>query len=654
MKSHLTMLFMTLLIIGRLHAQTPEMATGDSIPVFRMGEIVVVAERLPMITTTSIYEIKAAEMQQRDIHQPAEAMQFIPGLHVYTGAKNEAVFNLRGFGQRQISVFLDGVPVSLPYDGQIDLSQFSGDHFEQIRVSTGNVSPLYGINALGGSVNLISGTGTSTHPFSLRLEAGTNGRTFGSSSYQNRFGKWRIALHTNFSKRDNFKLPGNFKENANEDGDRRDNSAYRNWSGGVKLLYDIDKRHQIGMNVNHIDNRFNIPPNTGTRFVRYWQFPEWNKTVYSLSSRHLFSRNFIVRTVLFHDTYGNILKSYDDATYTTQDMKYAWDSEYDDYSSGAFIYPSLFLWDRGSTNAILAYKKDTHREKFRNNPFDTYEMATYNAGIEQDIQLYRNHAIIIGADVNYLEPVSAEGAELRDPMLLLNGQFAWQHNLKPDLKLHAAVGKKSRFPTLKELYSERLGRTIPNHGLKAEHAVNSELGIEKNFRRTSVKCVVFYNTLRNLIMVRQLGEGTEQLQNTGKALINGIEGSSRLRLQNIALYANYTFLNARNISYGRPNSHLPNRPYHRFNVTGNWNITRQFGSLLEASYVAGQYYEHPDNLTWHTFDNYFLVNMKVTYTPWSGLSGYVRLNNLTDTLYENEFGVPMPGREILTGIRITL
>jgi iron complex outermembrane receptor protein len=655
MKATMILPFFLSLFVCISFADNPaKEAEEDTIPVFRMGEIVVVAERLPMISMTTIQEIDADHLRSRDIRQPAEALQFLPGLHVYTAAKNEAVFNLRGFGQRQISVFLDGVPVSLPYDGQIDLSQFGGDHIDRIRVSTGTTSPLYGINTLGGSVNLISGMTDRTHAFSLRLEGGSHGRYFGHADYQHRFGALRVALHTSLSDNDNFRLPADFNKTDNENGGRRNNSASRNWSGGVKLLYDFSPRHQTGFNISRIDNEYYIPPNSRTQFVRYWRFPEWQKTVYSISSRHLFSSSFIVRTVLFHDTYNNLLKSFDDDSYTTQNMRYAWNSKHDDHSTGFFIYPSLKLWERGSTNAILAYKRDVHREKFRDFPFETYEMATFNAGIEQDIQLSEKHAFVLGGDLSYLEPIKAEGAELRDPILLTNGQIAWQYGMGRELNLHTSLGKKSRFPTLKELYSERLGRTIPNHDLKAEHAFNTELGIQKKYKSASLRGVVFYNTLHDLIMLRQLGEGNEQLQNTGRAIVRGFELDATFGFRSVSFFANYTMLDAINISSGRPNRHLPNRPYHRFNLVADWTILPALGSVLEASYVADQYYEHTDNLTWHKFDDYILLNAKISYRLRNDLKWYLRINNLTDTVYENDFGVPMPGRELLTGIRFTL
>ena len=77
-------------------------------------------------------------------------------------------------------------------------------------------------------------------------------------------------------------------------------------------------------------------------------------------------------------------------------------------------------------------------------------------------------------------------------------------------------------------------------------------------------------------------------------------------------------------------------------------------ALLEATYVADQYYENPDNLYWDKFNNYAVVNLKINYRFSKILNWYVRAENLFDTLYENDYGVPMPGREFLTGIRLSL
>jgi iron complex outermembrane receptor protein len=551
-------------------------------------------------------------------------------------------------------VFLDGVPITLPYDGQMDLSQLSVDQFQLIRVARGSVSPLYGVNTLGGGINLISGPTDPDVSFNLRLEASSHDQYFTNAGYHNHIGPLKYRLYGNYFKGNGFFLPDRFKPSDSENGSRRDNDAFEKLSAGIKVSYDLTDRHQIALNANWIYNGYDIPPNTKTRTVRYWRFPEWKKNVYSLNSRHLFSDKFIIRSVLFYDSYFNLLKSYDDGNYTTQLQRYAWNSVYDDYSFGFLLYPALKILDEGSSNVLLSYKEDVHREKFRDSGFDTYKMSSLTFGVEQDLRINPNHSIILGADINQLNPLQAGESALRESIWMLNTQLAYQYEIGAKTKIHFSVAKKGRYPTLKELYSERLGKTIPNQDLKSESALNTELGILQKTGFGHIQAILYYNSLKNLISSREFGDGNQQLQNIGKAILQGLEIDSRIELPDIRFLLSYTLLNAINLSRDRPSKHLPNRPSHRFSVLADWQIMGDFSTIFENIAVFDQYYENPNTLAWEKFDDYVLLNMRMLYSINKHVQVYLRINNLTDALYENDFGVPMPGREILSGMRLQL
>lgn len=73
---------------------------------------------------------------------------------------------------------------------------------------------------------------------------------------------------------------------------------------------------------------------------------------------------------------------------------------------------------------------------------------------------------------------------------------------------------------------------------------------------------------------------------------------------------------------------------------------------IEFSYYANQYYQNPDNLRWEKLNNYSVLNGRGELNFTHHFSMYLRVNNLLDTFYYSEYGIPMPGREFLLGIRI--
>ena len=87
----------------------------DSLPQYSMSEIVIIGEKLPDIKFSSIHEIGAKQISVLDIKNAHEALKYSPGIYFSRTSKNETSFRLRGFEQRQVSVFLDGVPISIPY-----------------------------------------------------------------------------------------------------------------------------------------------------------------------------------------------------------------------------------------------------------------------------------------------------------------------------------------------------------------------------------------------------------------------------------------------------------------------------------------------------------------------------------------------------------
>jgi iron complex outermembrane recepter protein len=123
-------------------------------PVYTLGEIVVLGTRNAVTRAATVHEVGRVRIDELAIRSPRDAMEHMPGVYFSRNSRNENSFRLRGFDQRQVSVFLDGVPVSLAYDGLVDISQFVGSDLERVQVSHGFSSLLHGANSLGGSVTL--------------------------------------------------------------------------------------------------------------------------------------------------------------------------------------------------------------------------------------------------------------------------------------------------------------------------------------------------------------------------------------------------------------------------------------------------------------------------------------------------------------------
>ena len=99
------------------------------------------------------------EIQLHDAVNATKALDVLPGVEIQhiAGNRNEAAFMIRGFSSNgQVPLYLDGIPIYVPYDGYIDMNRFVTSDIAEIQVARGFSSLLLGPNALGGAVNLVT------------------------------------------------------------------------------------------------------------------------------------------------------------------------------------------------------------------------------------------------------------------------------------------------------------------------------------------------------------------------------------------------------------------------------------------------------------------------------------------------------------------
>mgnify|MGYP000927158988 CR=1 FL=1 len=132
---------------------------GQAQDILRPGSVYTLEEMTIRASSfkDSVNAISAQQMDMFNRTDAARALNVLPGVTLSNiGARNESVVFIRGFDLRQVPVFIDGVPVYVPYDGYVDLGRFTTFDLAEINVSKGFSSMLYGPNTLGGAINLVS------------------------------------------------------------------------------------------------------------------------------------------------------------------------------------------------------------------------------------------------------------------------------------------------------------------------------------------------------------------------------------------------------------------------------------------------------------------------------------------------------------------
>ncbi len=626
-------------------------AQQDTLKNYNLGEVIVTSSNSSLVNSSSVVDVKLNEINKTDGYNVTDPLKYLPGLYITTTSKNESKIYMRGYDQRQVTVFLDGVPIYEPYSGTVDLSNLPKSSIEKITVSKGMPSLAYGSNSMGGTINFITKDRIDKN-VSLELESGAAHRTsFGISGG---FGKMFYSINAGFSKSDGFDIPETQSNYQNEDGGKRNNSDYENIGGMLKVGVNNFYNTNLAYSLMIVDNEKGVPTDVYTSRPRFWRYSEWSKTTNNLMFSSGIGSLFRFKGNIFYDTYKNVLDSYDDDSFTSQDMKYAFHSTYDDHSFGINLVNDINALDFGLTRISLSWKNDVHKEEGNfNEGFSNYEASLFSSGIEQDINFSEKVSAVAAIGYDLLTPIYSNGSDLRDPSSSINGFVGLSYKVNENVGLHINASKKNRFPTLKEFYSQTVGRDVANPDLNVEESINSELGI--NYKLSSgilLNANIFYSSIDELINLVILDDGLRQYQNIGKAEMKGAEIGLNLNVDDFSMNLAYTYLSAKNVSDDAQSEILEYRPEHVLYLVPSYQFS--FGTELRAElfFVGGKYGVDADLREFVEMDNYLLTNFRASHTIFENYTLYVRVNNLADIYYETEYGFPQPGREFFVGLKL--
>lgn len=619
-------------------------------------EIVVTAKKPKIADVSTVQEVEENVIKKVGATNIVEALELLPGVTYSSGRRGEPILQIRGFDQRQLVVMVDGVPIYVPYDGQVDLSQLPIEGVAKIKVMKGTSSTIYGPNSMGGIINIITKAPAEKLKTKVSFDFGRNLNKKAAFSVGKKSGRFGFWISGEYNKSAGFYLSERFKSQINEDGNLRNNSDFEKKGVKARFDYSFNENDSLFFCIGYIDSEKGAPPHTYEDRPRYWRFPVWRKGTFKISGKKELFERLELRGSLFYDLYYNILDSYDDATYTTQTRRYAFHSTYDDYSIGASLlgdYAQSINHFRFGINL----KKDIHKAQSNfNKPWEKYETVTYSLGLEDELSPTKNLSFVLGTSFDYLKPQYANEGELRSSILTFNPLIgaSFRKNLS---KFHFSFSKKTRFPTLKEFYAEYLGigKNIPNPDLKEEKSFNHEAGFKHIFSTKGfTEISLFYSDLKNLIISKRIGESETgsslyQMQNIARARYVGAEFSFNYILStDYDLYFCYTYLDAKNISPDRESDNLEYKPNHKLSLIFGFKLPFSLRGVIKNTYIGKRYFEDYDG-DYKPLNPFTLIDLKVE-KDFGAFNLFLMLRNILDTNYESEAGFPGTGREYLAGI----
>ena len=668
------LIFLMAIPAGLVLAENPQKestTTQEESQVFDLGQVMVIgkSDKADKITTTDVVTMEDIKMQ--GAQSAAQALEMVPGVDVQNGKKGQASLTLRGFDQKDVKVLIDGVPAHVSYNGSLDLSQIPVETIAKIEVVKGASSVLYGSNTMGGVINIITKKGGKEPYTNVSTSFGENNTQNYILNHGSSVGSFNYWISGSLRKSDGFELSDDFDPSNdrtglgteyNEDGGTRDLSYYEDHTLNAKIGYEYDSTSKLYLSFDYHDNEKGQPTDSS----RYWAFDEWKQWHLNLVGEHDFTDILTMKSRIYYVDHNDTIKdvSWDDDHTTSK--KWFQESSYDDYTLGGEVQAYLDFGDASLVKMGISYMKDNHIAQDYYDattlsvingwadeglqPEEEYETDIYSYGIEDEIKLFEKLILKAGVSYDVHDPIKNYDGYVRGKSDSWNPQAGLAYEVTQAFNLYASVGKKTRFPTMQELYSDLSGG---NDSLNPQQTIAYEIGGEKQFGdMVTLSGAVFYNDIEDRI----IEDANDENINAGETKIQGIETTLRIKTPwRLDIGLGYTYLSSKEKRTSTsPETDAEYLPDHK--ATLDLRYAFDFG--LSASFqtiYTGEQIEYDDDKAYEV-DDFIVCNLKLnqefSLTPKMSTDLFIEVKNLFDENYEEGHG-PTPGRSFLAGMSFT-
>lgn len=600
-----------------------------------LSPLVVTATRLPTPESevaSSITLITREEIEAKQERSLPRVLQDVPGLNVVQagGAGAQTSVFIRGTNSNQTKVFVDGIDVSDPSSpvGAFDFAHLLTYGIERVEVLRGPQSALYGADAIGGVVNIITQSGKGPAQAAATIEGGSFG-TF------NQFGLARGALE-----RFTYAVDVEHLHVAATPvtplgllppGRRRIDDAYGNRTFGAKLGLTPADNLDLGLVARYIGTALRF---TGSDFSAFPSVPA--------ASQSIGDTQQVLARAQAHQTLLDGLVDHTIALgYTDERRRDASPDLPPDHNHGGRI---KLDW-QGNANLAAG------------------EVVTLGA----EHQVDQIHDSPISAQLidnaGFIQLQSSFGERLFDTISLRYDSYdrfggKATYRLAPALlipetgtKLKGTVGTGFKAPTLNELFvSLPAFNFFANPNLKPETSLGWDVGFEQTVPQqpASFGATYFHNAISNLITANATFTSNE---NIGRATTYGVESFAEYKpLERLALRADYTFTIADDDLL---HQELLRRPRHKASLNTRWQITEP-ASIWATVLFAGPWADvnRAGTISGLRANTYTIVNLAGSYQLGRGLTAFARIDNLFDRRYQNPTGFLRPGLSAFAGVKL--
>lgn len=584
---------------------------SDTSRIYHLDEIVVTATRSEKTVkdlSATVSVITREEIEASNANSCTDILNILPGLFVQkTGAFGRADVNIRGIGDRgrRVMILIDGRPVKMGLFGCTITHSLPLDNVERIEVVRGPLSVLYGSDALGGVINIITRRPTPSEQVDYTFSYGTY------DTYQHRLraggSRGRLDFYATADKRQSKgHLP---------------NSAYDGEDFTARVDYQVTDGIEATLTAKYFDGHKEEPsPVTDDISSKIWNDYKRGAVDFTVSQK-------LGRWDLFTKLYRN---------FGDHEFSDGWKSK--DFTNGALISSSGKIFPDNELTVGAEFRQQGGERV--SEPRGEWKKSEYAVFFHDEQVLKGKIILTFGGRYNQDEISGSEFSPQAGLVL---------HPRKGTI-LRGLINKGFRSPQLNELYP------FPpsNENLEAERVWNFEVGVNQRIvDGIDVDFAGYRMRGQNLIQTERISGRIPpfQFQNAGEFDFKGLEACLNAQIgREVSGRVYYTYLD--------PGEKTKGRPGNKVDLLLRYAKEKFFLSM-NGQWVSDYFAEDSSK---GRIDDYFVINTKMSYQVYTNLQVFLAVGNLLDREYELYVDLPgaqaglylMPKRTITAGVRFQL
>mgnify|MGYP000229690739 CR=1 FL=1 len=604
-------------------AWTQVQADTDNKTAFKSDEITASATRIGVLEqddlTVPASILTEADIAARGQQYASDLLRALPGIAVSQSGSGGGLtqIRVRGAEANQVLILIDGIEVANPSTGEFDLSGLRAQDIVKIEVLRGEQSALYGSDAVGGVISIVTRAGETTEQWHASVEAGSRGTAQGQFSAVVPVAGAALSVNGNLFTTEGYDVSG---------------------LGGEK---DGSKSQSINIGVNSV----NLGP---VRLDAKYEFSELNTAFDSDSP-------FDGRLDNTNDETARTRRSARlDARFKTGPI--------DHKISGAFNktdtdtvggFSSRSIGERTNVSWVAGIETDVHalsvlgeleRETYRIEPNTTEpgaEPENDMAAVAVDYRFTKNNVVLSASDRHDVNDLFQDATTWR---LGAGYGFAW------DGRLRASVGTGVKNPSLVELFGFFPGSNFTgNPDLKPETSVGVSVGYEQEIGNFSGSVDLFYSELEDEIITQCLpptfAQTVANLDTTSTR--QGIELEARYTRGDVTLNGAATFLQSEQNGVSEIR-----RPDVTASASVAWQATDALQLSAQVDHTGSQLDTDFATFSDISLDAFTLVGARAQLALSDRVSVSLRGENLLDADYQEIVGFASPGRGVYVGLAL--